>query len=363
MKSLLKTACFGAAAVLLAGAMYGQSVISAKSGLVHYIEGSVSVDGTPVSWKAGVFAQVKKDAQMTTGEGRAEVLMTPGVFLRVGEQSGIRMLSTSLADTRVAIESGRALLESDTPMKGNVVTMLYKDYAIVPVKPGLFEITTNPPQFKVYAGEAEVTANGQTAFVKEGKLLNLSAALAQERFSDKDGDDLYRWSKSRSGYISQANASAASSPGASGSSAFNSMGGYSGNWFYNSAFGMYTYMPFAGTAFSPFGYGLWSPYTVYQAYPYGYGYGYGNGYYPASGAAAQSSGTVVASLVHPVHLPTPPGRNSYAPTGGTGSPYYSGSPNASNASSNTRPVTASMGSATGGSSARGGGSSAGGRGH
>ncbi len=341
--------------------MYGQNVISAKSGLVHYTEGDVSVDGKPVSGKAGVFAQVNKDGRMTTTEGRAEVLMTPGVFLRVGEQSAIHMISTSLADTRVGIESGRALLESDTPMKGNIVTLLYKDYAMAPTKPGLYEITTNPPQFKVYSGEAEVTLNGQTIVAKEGKLVNLSAALAQEHFPDKDGDDLYRWSKLRSGYISEANASAASTASNGGYSSFTGLsgvGGYAGNWFYNPAFGMYTYMPFSGTMFSPFGYGLWSPYTIYQAYPYGY---YGSGS-PATSQASSAGGSVKSSLVHPVHLPTPPGRTSYVTSTGGGYASSGSVPtrtsyltSASNGSSSS-----SMGSASRGG---GGGSSSGGRGH
>ena len=338
--------------------MHGQNVISAKSGLVHYTEGNVSVEGNPVSGKAGIFAQVKKNERMTTTEGRAEVLMTPGVFLRVGEQSSIRMVSTSLADTRVAVESGRVMLESDTPMKGNMVTLLYKDYAVTSVKPGLFEISTNPPQIKVYAGEAEVSSGALVAVVKEGKLVNLSAALAQERFPEKTGDDLYRWSKTRSGYISEANASAASSPSANGYSYLGGNSGYGGNWFYNSAFGMYTYMPFAGTAFSPFGYGLFSPYSVYQAYPNGYNYG--ANYYPTSGSTSRSSSaTSASSLVHPVHLMTPSARSSYAPASGGSYSAPSGAPSRTSYLSNSSTPVSGASSSHGG----GGGSSSGGRGH
>ncbi len=363
--SLCAVAGLCAGAVLVCKPVYGQSVISAKSGLVHYTEGAVSVDGKPVSGKAGVFSQVSKDGTMTTTEGRAEVLMTPGVFLRVAEQSGIRMVSTSLSDTRVAVESGRVMLESDTPMKGNMVTLLYKNYAMMPTKPGLFEMTTNPPQFKVYSGEADVTVNGQTLIAREGKLINLSGVLAQERFPEKDGDDLYRWSQTRSGYISEANASSASTQSQLGYSGFNSLGGYGGNWFYNSAFGMYTYMPFAGTMYSPFGYGLWSPYSVNQAYPYGYGYG--SSYYPTTGSTSsgKSSGSPAASLSHPVHLPTPPGRSSYMPTGGASNGSGRSYPSSVVSSSGLLPgASAGTGSASMGSGARGGGgASSGGRGH
>jgi hypothetical protein len=245
-------------------------------------------------------------------------------------------------------------------MKGNVVTLLYKDYAMAPTKPGLFEITTNPPQFKVYAGEAEVTLNGRTIVAKEGKLVNLSAALSQERFPDKDGDDLYRWSKLRSGYISQANASAASTVSNGGYSSFaglSGIGGYAGNWFYNPAFGMYTYMPFSGTMFSPFGFGFWSPYTIYQAYPYGYS---GSG--SSANSQTSSGGSVLSSLVHPVHLPAPPGRSSYVTSGGG----YASSGSSGSVLTRTSSLNSSASgspSASMGSVSRGGGSSSGGRGH
>ncbi len=47
---------------------------------------------------------------LRTGQGRAEVLLTPGVFLRVGENSAIRMLDNRLLSTRVEIVSGNAIV-------------------------------------------------------------------------------------------------------------------------------------------------------------------------------------------------------------------------------------------------------------
>ncbi len=273
MFSVSRVLCVSAAVALSAGAGYAQDVLSAKSGLVHYIEGDVAVAGKPVADKPGVFAEVKKDENLETGLGRAEVLLTPGVFLRVGEQSSIRMDNASLSDTRVEILSGRAMVESDTPMKGNAVTILYKDYSTAFLKHGLYEFQTSPAQVKVYSGEVQVTAAGQTVTVHEGHTLMFTAALAQERFDSKDGDSLYRWSKTRSEYVSIANVSAArySQGGSSYGSGF--LGNGFGNWAFNNSYGMYTYLPFNGTAYSPFGFAYFSPYTVYQAYPYYSNYG------------------------------------------------------------------------------------------
>ncbi len=296
MFSVSRFVTISAAVALSATAAFAQSVISAKSGLVHYVEGDVAVNGEPVADKAGTFTEVKKDNELNTNLGRAEVLLTPGVFLRVGEKSAVKMLNTSLADTRVQVLSGASMVESDTPMKDNQVTILYKDYATTFLKHGLYEFQTEPAQLKVYSGEAQVTVGGQTVNVREGRSLIFTAALAQEHFDPKLGDSLYRWSKVRSEYISVANVSAARTAQSMGyGNSFSPTGGIGstfgqGNWFYNNYYGMYTYLPMGGTYYSPFGFAYYSPTTVNQFYnQYAYGAGSGYGYGSSSARATSSS--------------------------------------------------------------------------
>src|ERR1700680_5108480 len=92
---------------------FAQSVISAHSGVIHYTEGKVSVDDKVFEQKTAEFAELKEKSVLKTEEGRAELLLTPGVFLRVGENSAVRMLSNHLSDTRVEVLNGEALIECD----------------------------------------------------------------------------------------------------------------------------------------------------------------------------------------------------------------------------------------------------------
>src|SRR5262249_1429144 len=69
-----------------------QSVISARSGLIHYAEGRVLLDGKPVEVKLTAFPQIKDNVALSAEDGRAEVLLNPGVFLRIGENSAVRMI-------------------------------------------------------------------------------------------------------------------------------------------------------------------------------------------------------------------------------------------------------------------------------
>jgi len=278
MKSLARLA-LGVAA--LAGAtslvVSAQTVISAKSGLIHYAEGSVYLGDQLVENKFGSFPDVKENAQLRTEDGRAEVLLTPGVFLRLGESSAIRMVTNRLIDTRVEFLSGSVLVEADDILKDNGVTIVYKDYSVQLVKKGLYRFDSDPAELRVYDGEAMAQLNGKTEQVKEGHLLAFNGDLKLARFNKDDVDALYRWSRRRSEYLAMANVSAAKSLQSSAN--YNSwgngywgmggmgMGGFgNGGWFFNPYFNMYTFVPFSGVNYSPFGYAFWSPFSVYNAF-------------------------------------------------------------------------------------------------
>src|SRR5271155_1212686 len=135
-----------------------QSVISAHSGLIHFSDGSVFLDDQRVEQKTGKFGQMNNGSELRTEDGRAEVLLTPGTFLRVGANSAIRMLSNQLDDTRVELLSGSAVLNqgSDT-LASTSVTILYNlDQARIK-QPGRYRFDSEPPQVKVESGDAEVT--------------------------------------------------------------------------------------------------------------------------------------------------------------------------------------------------------------
>lgn len=259
-----------------------QQVISAQAGVVHYLEGQVLVDGKVVDQKLGTFNNLKEKSELQTQMGRAEILLTPGVFLRVGENSSVKMITNRLIDTRVEFVKGEAIVESDDPMKNNAVTLVYNDFQVHLRKACVLGFESNPAQLKVYHGEAEVETGGSTVTVKAGKLMPFTAAMVTEKFDPKEGSSLSRWSMRRSEYVSAANLSAAKSLHDSGS-AWNSSG-----WYYNPYYSMFTYIPLSGTYFNPYGFGFFSPYTIgglYNYYPY-YASRYGN--YGGGGTVANT---------------------------------------------------------------------------
>src|SRR5437763_16355054 len=92
------------------GHAWGQLVISTKSGLINHIEGMVLLSGEPIVRNLGVRVEMKEGSDLRTEDGRAEVLLNPGVFLRIGKKSTVRMISNNLADTRIEFVSGSAII-------------------------------------------------------------------------------------------------------------------------------------------------------------------------------------------------------------------------------------------------------------
>ena len=57
--------------------------------------------------------------------GKVEVLLTPGVFLRLGENSEARIVSSGLANVEVALARGQAAVEADYWSKDNRLRIDY----------------------------------------------------------------------------------------------------------------------------------------------------------------------------------------------------------------------------------------------
>jgi hypothetical protein len=281
-----------ALAVFGAGSAWSQSVISAHSGVIHYVEGQVSVDGKAVQPKFAEFPYVKTGQTLAAEDGRAEILLTPGVFLRVAEASSVRMISNKLADTRVEIVTGSGLAEVGELLADNAITLQFHDAQIALLKKGLYRIDADPGRLRVYEGEARVTSGSQTLSVKRGHEVEFGAVLEARGFDTKSTDAFYRWGGRRAEYIAEANVSAAKAVNDRGLGYASS--GPAGSWAWNPYFGLFTYLPGNGIYYSPFGWAYYSPAFVSYVYTPVYRGGYSGGY-NSPGTAPMSHGPAVSA--------------------------------------------------------------------
>lgn len=265
-------------AILVAGSVSAQYVVSAHSGLINKAEGQVFLDGKLVEPKVAEFPEVKIDQTLSTEDGRAEVLLTPGSYIRLDESSSFQMIQNKLANTRVKILNGSALLEVSEMLAENSITLLFGETEVAIVKAGVYRIDAAQSRLRVYDGEARVTSGAQTLTAKRGKEVTLGALLVAGNFDTKATDSFHRWSARRAEYIAKANVSAANtSRGSSGCYASSTNCG--STWSYNPWFGLYTWIPGRGTYCGFYGYCYYSPSSVYGLYypPQNYDYNRGSG--------------------------------------------------------------------------------------
>jgi len=251
-------------------------------GTVNYVEGQVSVDGQELKAKSIGSATVDPGQSVATEDGKVELLLTPGVFFRLGSHSSAKMISAGLTNTEVELDSGQAILEVAQIYPENNLRVREEGMTARIGKTGLYEFDLDGRVFRVFEGKAEADTENHHVTVKSDHQLSLgdNGALLVKKFDRKEYEagDLYAWSSLRSSYEAEANVNEAGY--------YAQYGGVPGGpswwgagWYWDPWFDAYTFMPWDGVFYSPFGWGFYSPWCVWRAPFYGYGgYGYGYGH-------------------------------------------------------------------------------------
>jgi hypothetical protein len=277
---------------LVVPAAYAQHTNTARPGTINYVEGEAALNGQPLASKSSG-AELARGQTIETQNGKVEVLLTPGVFLRVGDNSAVTMVSPDLTQTEIRVDRGTAEVEVDQIFKQNDLLVDEGQAQTKLLKNGLYEFDANAGEVRTFDGEAAVSTGDDAKWVKvKGHhvyALNQAGEKPQSFSADQyaQNDTLYSWSKLRANYLGQANQELAQR--------YAGQPGFYPGWFWNPGLYAYTWVPGDGLFWSPFGYGFYSPYSIYGRgviYP---GYAMRGGYVhgPYRGRFA-SRGAVVA---------------------------------------------------------------------
>ena len=110
--TMVAGSCFLATLLSLPALGYDTGVRqTAMPGTLNYVEGQASMDNQNLDAKSVGKADLENGQVLETGNGKAEVLLTPGVYLRLGSNSAVKMMNDSLTDTQVSLQQGEAMLE------------------------------------------------------------------------------------------------------------------------------------------------------------------------------------------------------------------------------------------------------------
>lgn len=179
-----------------------------EPGSLNYVQGSAFLQGQQLNDQDLGSSQLAAGQVLHTTKGKAEVLLTPGVFLRLNDQSAVKMISPDISNTKIELLKGEAGLEVDENPSSNLEVVV-QGVTTHLVKRGFYEFKANPPKVLVFTGQADVdTGNGNIQEVKKDREMLLAAGANNKPQSFKaEGarDDLFHWSQLRSDYLAQAN--------------------------------------------------------------------------------------------------------------------------------------------------------------
>jgi hypothetical protein len=257
---------------------FAQNTNNARPGTINYIEGQASLNGQALTSKSVGSAEIAAGQTLSTTNGKVEVLLTPGVFLRLGDNSAVTMVSPDLTETEVQLDRGSAEVEVDQLYKENHLLVDQGPSQTILLKEGLYGFDANANEMRVFDGRAAVSpSQNATKWITVKNNHELATTGERVKSQDFDAkvdatqDPLYNWSKLRADYLGQANLNLAEEY--AGDPSF-----YPG-WYWDSAMFGYTWLPGDGLFWGPFGDGFYSPLYLYGGgfiYP---GYGLGGGYY------------------------------------------------------------------------------------
>jgi hypothetical protein len=195
---------------VFAGIALSQNAISTHAGLLNHFEGQVTIAGKPVVTVAS-FPHVPLGGELRTGKGRAEILLNPGAFLRVDENSSIGMLSNALTDARVQAIAGSFFLEYTALDKESSVTLVLGSSEVTFRQTGAYRIDTADAVVSVYSGEAVVVRGRESVTLRSGTQCRTGAILLEAReLPVKAHDAFFDWCIARSDYVSMTNCFATS---------------------------------------------------------------------------------------------------------------------------------------------------------
>lgn len=303
--------------------------ISAKAGGVNAVNGRVMVArvGQTPQLLSNQDDLGSGDVVTTGAASQAEVLLNPGSYLRVAENTEFVMVDNSLDNLLVKLVKGSVIVEA-TGMDGlelriNITTDRER---LTIVRPGIYRINAQPATTELLVRKGRVAfGTDPKDIVKGGKKLTFAGGSPlTAKLTKQDKDEFDNWSKVRGETLARANqrlsARALNGYLSSFDSGWPSM--RSGRW------GLWTWSPLMGChTFLPFYYGWISPYGHYYGLYYTLGDFYPGMRQPTIVNNPPSSGGYSGSFPGtPAGPPSGPGSAVGPPPSGTSAPPSSVTP-------------------------------------
>jgi hypothetical protein len=257
-------------------------LISAKAGGVNFVSGDVKarLAGSREWHSVSVKDDLRSgDAGRTGADGRVEVLLNPGSYLRAGASTEFELTDVSLDNLRLNLTRGSVFVEATGYDElGLNIQITTPRTRVELVRSGVYRIDVTESGETIVAvqkGRARVGEGLTATVIKGGKVARVGAGGVEvAKFEKKQRDDLDMWSRERGRELAKVNDALASRQTNSllASNSFYDLfkaeypSSSFGLWMWSMQRGCYTFLPFYTGWRSPYGFGYGSFFTGYDNY-------------------------------------------------------------------------------------------------
>jgi len=182
----------------------GQYIVSTMAGYIHFAEGGVLLEEKPFEFDEAKIVHVGDGQRLRTVDGRAEVMILPGSFVRLAPASELEMIRGGLLAAEMKLRVGSAMIDLTGAMETEGIILLAGSARLEFLKPGLYRVDIprrgGGPTLRVYHGKAAARIEGDNIEIGSKRLLTLAerdGELKPEKFKDSEEDDLARWNGER----------------------------------------------------------------------------------------------------------------------------------------------------------------------
>lgn len=251
--------------------------ISAKAGGVNAVSGQVMVkrEGQEAQLLTSHDDLVSGDIVRTGFGSQAEILLNPGTYCRLAENTEFVLVDSTLENLLVKLNRGSVIIEATGPDNvSQYIPIVTAQQKFTILRAGIYRINATPETTEIFVRKGRIgLGKGEEDAVKSGKKVVIGGgAPTTAKLTKADNDDFDDWSKERGKTLARANQrlNARALNGFLSSSAWGWPDARFGRW------GLWTWSPFSSCyTFLPFHYGWGSPYGG----SYGMFAGFG-GFYP-----------------------------------------------------------------------------------
>src|ERR1041384_5954424 len=171
--------------------------ISAKAGGVHAVSGHVMVKraGQEAQLLTSHAALVSGDIVRTGFGSQAEILLNPGTYCRLAENTEFVLVDSTLENLLVKLNRGSVIIEATGPDNvSQYIPIVTAQQKFTIIRAGIYRINATPEMTEIFVRRGRIALGTEQDVVKSGKKIVIGGGVpTTAKLTKADNDDFDDW--------------------------------------------------------------------------------------------------------------------------------------------------------------------------